>query len=119
MELTKRQDTVVAQITNADIRDDGVTTSAKADMGRYGKVMFTIVTESSGDRNGGKAYGGGRGALEDGEYVVGTFSGRWSREGTKVTVYGIDEVTNGDMSLIVFEIDPIAEEVSVSHYALV
>ena len=36
-----------------------------------------------------------------------------------MTVYGIDEVTNGDMSLIVFEIDPIAEEVSVSHYALV
>ena len=72
----------------------------------------------SSERLGGKAYGSGRGALEDGSYVSGTFSGRWRREGTYVVVHGIDEVTNGDMSLIVFRFDARGNEVTVTHYAL-
>ena len=65
-------------------------------MGRYGMVRFTINLESSGDRTGGKGYGGGRGALEDGSFLSGTFSGRCRREGTEVVVYGIGEFSNGD-----------------------
>ena len=118
MEITRRQDPVVAQITSTEIRDDGSIISAKAEMGRYGMVRFTINLESSGDRLGGKAYGGGRGALEDGSFVSGTFSGMWRREDTEVVVHGIDEVTNGDMSLIVFSFDARGDEVTVTHYAL-
>ena len=118
MELVQRQDPVVAEITSAEMRDDGTTISAKAEMGRYGMVRFTLNLESSGERLGGKAYGSGRGALEDGSYVSGTFSGRWRREGTYVVVHGIDEVTNGDMSLIVFRFDARGNEVTVTHYAL-
>ncbi len=118
MELTMRQDPVVATVTSTEVRDDGSTISAKAEMGRYGMVRFTINLESSGDRLGGKAFGGGRGALEDGSFVSGTFSGRWRREGTQLVVNGIDEVSNGDMSLIVFNLDARGDEVTVTHYAL-
>ena len=50
--------------------------------------------------------------------MSGTFSGRWRREGTQLVVHGIDEVSNGDMSLIVFNLDARGDEVTVTHYAL-
>ena len=53
MELTIRQEPVVAAITSTEVREDGSTISAKAEMGRYGMVRFTINLESSGDRLGG------------------------------------------------------------------
>jgi len=42
-----------------------------SDMGRYGKVRFTLNLESSGDRLEGFAYGGGRGAMADGTFLAG------------------------------------------------
>ena len=117
MELEQRQDTVNATVTSTEVRDDGTTINAQSEMGRYGMVRFTINLESSGDRLGGKAYGGGRGALEDGSFLSGTFSGRWRREGTEVVVYGIDEVSNGDMSLLIFRLDARDNDISVTHYA--
>ena len=118
MELAQRQETVIATVTSTEIREDGTTISAKAEMGRYGMVRFTINLESSGDRTGGKAFGGGRGALEDGSYVSGSFSGRWRRKGTEVNVHGIDEVSNGDISLIHFKLDARGDDVAVTHYAI-
>ena len=117
MKLGQRQDTVIASVTSREVLDDGTTISAQSEMGRYGMVRFTINLESSGDRTGGKAYGGGRGALEDGSFLSGTFSGRWRREGTEVVVYGIDEVSNGDMSMLIFRLDARGNDVSVTHYA--
>jgi len=42
MELKKRQEDAVAQITSTEVSDDGVSISALSDMGRYGKVRFTL-----------------------------------------------------------------------------
>ena len=76
MQMTQRQDPVTAQITSTEVRDESTIISAKADMGRYGRVRFTINLESSADGASGGAYGGGQGALEDGTLVCGTFAGR-------------------------------------------
>ena len=118
MELKERQETTIAQVTSTEVREDGITVSALSDMGRYGKVRFTINIDSDNDQNSGKAHGGGRGTLEDGTYLAGTFAGRWLREGNKITVYGIDQVTNGDVSLITFSYNASGNEISVTHYAL-
>lgn len=75
MELKKRQEDAVAQITSTEVKDDGVTISAMSDMGRYGKVRLTVNLESSGDRSEGIAHGGGRGALADGTFLAGSFTG--------------------------------------------
>ena len=96
MELAQRQETVIASVTSTEVSGDGTTINAQSETGRYGTVRFTINLESSGERLGGKAYGGGRGALEDGTFLSGTYSGRWRRDGPEVAVYGIDEVSNGD-----------------------
>ena len=106
MELKKRQEDAVAQITSTEVSDDGVSISALSDMGRYGKVRFTLNLESSGDRSEGLAH------------VAGSFTGRWAREGTKVVVHGIDHVSNGDLSLLRFEFDAIENELTLANYAL-
>ena len=118
MELKKRQEDAVAQITSTEVSDDGVSISALSDMGRYGKVRFTLNIESSGDRSEGLAHGAGRGAMADGTFLAGSFTGRWAREGTKVVVHGIDHVSNGDLSLLRFEFDAIENELTLANYAL-
>ena len=75
MELKKRQEDAVAQITSTEVSDDGVSISALSDMGRYGKVRFTLNLESSGDRSEGLAHGAGRGAMADGTFLAGSFTG--------------------------------------------
>jgi hypothetical protein len=118
MKFSQRQDPVVAEITSTEIRDEVTIISAKAEMGRYGRVRFTVNLETSGDAASGKAYGGGQGALEDGGFVAGTFTGCWRRTGTQIVVHGIDQVTNGDMSHIVFGLDARGDAVTVTHYSL-
>ena len=118
MNFTRRQNPVVAQITSTEVRDEVTIISAKAEMGRYGMVRFTVILEPNASSNGGKAYGGGQGALEDGSFIVGSFSGGWGKKNTKIVVHGIDEVTNGDISHIIFEIDARGDEVTVTHYSL-
>ena len=118
MQLEKRQDDSVAQISSTEVRDDGIIISAMTDMGSYGKVRFTINIESSGDRSAGVAYGGGRGALSDGTFLGGSFNGRWTREGTLLVVHVIDHVSNGDINFLRFEFDATENEITLVNYAL-
>jgi hypothetical protein len=118
MQLEKRQDDSVAQISSTEVRDDGIIISAMTDMGSYGKVRFTINIESSGDRSAGIAYGAGRGALSDGTFLGGSFNGRWTREGTLLVVHAIDHVSNGDINFLKFEFDATENEITLVNYAV-
>ena len=51
MELKKRQDDTLAEVTSIEVKADGMVISAKADMPSYGKVRFSINVQSSGERN--------------------------------------------------------------------
>ena len=42
MELKKRQDDTLAEVTSIEVKADGMVISAKADMPSYGKVRFSI-----------------------------------------------------------------------------
>ena len=69
MELKKRQDDTLAEVTSIEVKADGMVISAKADMPSYGKVRFSINVQSSGERNSGSCFGSGRstwGACERG-----------------------------------------------------
>lgn len=118
MLLEKRQDDTVASITNIEVRDDGSTIHAEANMPAYGRVRFSINLDSSGDRSGGFAHGAGRGAMNDGTFFAGTFQGRWRREGTKVICRYVVDVDNGDQNLDIVEFDASKDTLTITHYAL-
>ena len=118
MALTKRQDDTLAQITNMEVRDDGVIISAQADMPSYGKVRFSINLESGEDRTSGYCHGAGRGVQADGDFFAGTFSGRWSREGSMVKMHYVVEISNGDKNLDIVDFDATTDQLKIEHYAL-
>ena len=117
MELKKRQDDTLANITVTEVGDEGAVIHAEAEMPSYGKVRFTINLESSGERTSGFCHGSGRGALEDGTFLSGSFAGRWQREGTKVVMRYVVEVSNGDQNLDIVEFDATQNELRIQHFA--
>ncbi len=118
MELIKRQDDTVADVTSTTIDDNGITINAEANMPNYGRVRFTINVESNGERLSGTSYGSGRGAMDDGTFFSGSFSGKWRREGTKAIMHHVVEVSNGDMNLDILEFDATADSITIQHFAL-
>ena len=105
--MLERKDDLHCTISATEVRDDGVTLHCMTNMDDYGEVRFslTLVSAASPDSSGGECYGSGRGAMKDGTFFSGSFSGRWKREGTKVIARYVDLVSNGDMSLYIVHFD--------------
>ena len=118
MELKKRQDDTLAEVTSIEVKADGMVISAKADMPSYGKVRFSINVQSSGERNSGACFGSGRGSTADGNFLAGIFSGRWHREGPTAFMNYIVEVSNGDRNLDMVEFDSTTDQIKIQHFAL-
>ena len=55
--------------------------------------------------------------MTDGTFFSGSFSGRWKREGTKVTARYIDLVSNGDMSLYIVHFDATQDEMTIEQHS--
>ena len=51
-------------------------------------------------------------------FLAGSFTGSWTREGTKVVIHGIDQVSNGDINLLRFDFDATENELTLANYAL-
>ena len=117
--MLERQDDLHCTISATEVRDDGVTFHAVTNMNDYGKVRFSLNLVSSGDRTGGECYGSGRGAMTDGTFFSGSFSGRWRRDGTQVIARYVDLVSNGDMSLYIVHIDATQDEMTIEQHKFV
>ena len=64
----------------------------------YGKVYLNYdFVSSSADKNQGDFSGGARTINNDGIMVAGTLQGIWQRDGKMVTMYTLDQFSNGDM----------------------
>ena len=117
--MLERRDDIKCTISSTDVRDEGTTSHAVGNMDDYGKVRFSLTLVSSGDRTGGECYGSGRGAMKDGTFFSGSFSGRWRREGTVVVARYVDLVSNGDMSLYIVRFDATEDEMVIEHHSFV
>jgi len=117
--MLERQNDIACSISSTDIRDEGTTLHAVGNMDDYGKVRFSLTLVSSGDRAGGECYGSGRGAMKDGTFFSGSFSGRWRREGTTVVARYVDLVSNGDMSLYIARFDATEDDMTIEHHRFV
>jgi hypothetical protein len=64
----------------------------------YGKVYLNYdFVSSSADKNQGDFSGNVRTINNDGVMVAGTLQGIWKRDGKMVTMYTLDQFSNGDM----------------------
>lgn len=86
-------------ITSWISKTDGSSMTAVGIVGEgYGKVYLNYdFVSGSTDKNQGYFSGGIRTINNDGEMVAGTLQGIWTREGKIVTMYTLDQFSNGDM----------------------
>ena len=87
------------KITSWISEANGIALTAEGVVGEgYGKVYLSYnFVSSSADKNQGDFSGGIRTINNDGDMVAGTLQGIWKRDGKIVTIYTLDQFSNGDM----------------------
>ena len=85
----------------------------------YGKV-FASIKLISGDnsKTSGTLNGQARTILNDGTLLSSPLNGSWKRDGALIKFYFIDDVSNGAMNFVMWDVDILGETADVKYYEL-
>ena len=99
---------------------NGIALTAEGDVGEgYGKVYLSYdFVSSSADKNQGDFSGDIRTINNDGVMVAGTLQGIWKRDGKMVTMYTLDQFSNGDMIYAEGDVDLVKGTMSFIAYPI-
>ncbi|MDG1889618.1 MAG: hypothetical protein P8I53_04515 [Flavobacteriaceae bacterium] len=91
----------------------------KGDISGYGKV-FASIKLSSGDtsKTSGTLDGQARTILNNGTLLSSPLKGSWKREGSLIKFYFTDDVSNGAMNFVIWDVDILGETANVKYYEL-
>lgn len=90
---------VTGELMNLNLTDEGGVITISSNAGRYGKVFLTYnVTVSPSDPSRGYFSGKGIGFNDEGERNVGNRQGVFTREGTVIKFYSLDNVSDGNIN---------------------
>ena len=92
----------------------------KGDVTGYGRVLFASIKLSSGDssKTSGTLSGQARTILGDGTLLSSPLNGSWKRSGVTIKFYFIDDVSNGAMNFVIWDVDILGEVAFVKYYEL-
>ena len=91
----------------------------KGDITGYGKVFASMKLESSdSSKTSGILSGQARTILNDGTLLSSPLNGSWKRSGVTIKFYFIDDVSNGAMNFVVWDVDILGEVAFVKYYEL-
>ncbi len=107
-------------ITSWTSHINGIALTAEGDVGEgYGKVYLSYdFVSSSADKNQGDFSGDIRTINNDGVMVAGTLQGIWKRDGKMVTMYTLDQFSNGDMIYAKGDVDLVKGTMSFTAYPI-
>ena len=99
---------------------NGIALTAEGDVGEgYGKVYLSYeFVSSSADKNQGDFSGDIRTINNDGVMIAGTLQGIWKRDGKMVTMYTLDQFSNGDMIYAKGNVDLVKGTMSFTAYPI-
>ena len=108
------------KITSWESAVGGSSMTAEGIVGEgYGKVYLSYDFRSgSANKNQGDFTGGIRTINNDGVMVAGTLQGIWKRDGKIVTMYTLDQFSNGDMIYAKGLVDLVAGTMSFTAYPI-
>jgi len=85
----------------------------------FGKVYLNYsFVSSSSDKNQGNFSGDARTINNDGVMTAGTLQGIWKRDGKMVTMYTLDQFSNGDMIYAKGDVDLVKGTMSFTAYPI-
>ena len=107
-------------ITSWTSHINGIALTAEGDVGEgYGKVYLSYdFVSSSADKNQGDFSGDIRTIINEGVMVAGTLQGIWKRDGKMVTMYTLDQFSNGDMIYATGTVDLVEGTMSFKAYPI-
>lgn len=123
LDLSNPDGTGAFTITAIGQKNDTMTVFMEGKVEGYGFVTLTHEYKhasrgDSGERSGGTVIGTAEAILEEGNTVSTPHMGTFSRDGSKMKVFFVDYVTNGDQNFVRFEVDLIEKQSSVSFWSL-
>ncbi|MEE2965106.1 MAG: hypothetical protein VX427_13325 [Acidobacteriota bacterium] len=102
LKLESESYSVEGTITSVTSTATGTTANVTGKAGHYGKVYLTYnFVVNPKHETQGSVTGIGRAITDDGESNEGTRNGVWTRDGHIMTVYSLDDVSDGQINLCV------------------
>ena len=118
-DLTNPQGGGILQIESVIPGDGYSKMNFKGDITGYGKV-FASIKLNSGDssKTSGSLNGQARTILNNGTLLSSPLNGSWKREGSIIKFYFTDDVSNGAMNFVIWDVDILSETANVKYYEL-
>tara|TARA_B100001996_G_scaffold74152_1_gene54748 strand:+ start:1141 stop:1524 length:384 start_codon:yes stop_codon:yes gene_type:complete len=106
LELKDDAFSLEGKLTSVILTDDGGTITAKGDATLYGSVHITYNLSVNPKVPGqGIMTGIGNGIDDDGELAIGSLNGVWERKGHEITMYCMDDISDGNLNVAVVRLN--------------
>jgi hypothetical protein len=97
--LKARQDRTILNVTSVEVGTEESVLHMQSNMSEYGKVLSTVRFRYNADRLSGTFTGEGRGIVDENTMVSGTGVGIWRREGSKIHMEELVNISDGSQNL--------------------
>ena len=106
-------------ISSMTIRADITKIASEGTVGKYGRVFVTHTLKASDESRVSYQFEAfGRTIMEDGSLVSGSARGTGRRNHDHLTLFSLDNLSNGEQNFSVLEMDVQAKSASIKVYSL-
>ena len=116
--LEARQPTSVLEMTSITIGDDFTVINAETQTAVYGRVYMTFTLAYNAEGNGGTYAFQGRAYVDEETAVSGTGVGVWNRDGLKLSMQQLINVSDGTINFDKVTLDPLNRTGTLDVYAV-
>ena len=107
------------KMLNVELTETAGVVTVQGIAGRYGRVFLTYnMTMNPNSDSQGAFTGRGMGINDEGVRQAGSRQGVWKREGTVITYYSLDDVSDGNQNLCKSVLDISSGEFEMTFYPL-
>ncbi len=104
-----------AKISNVCLRDDGGTINITGHQAEYGLIYLTYnLKENPRHETQGTFSGRAVGLTDDGNKNDAILNGVWSRTGRTLTLYSLDDVSDGNLYFALIKVNLVEESAEIS-----
>ena len=107
------------KMLNVELTETAGVVTVQGIAGRYGRVFLTYnMTMNPNSDSQGAFTGRGMGINDEGARQAGSRQGVWKREGTVITYYSLDDVSDGNQNLCKSVLDISTGDFEMTFYPL-
>jgi hypothetical protein len=110
---------VQGELMNLELSDGGGVITVAAIAGKYGRVFLTYnMSTNPNSKTQGSFTGRGMGIDDTGNREFAVRAGVWTRSGTKLTLYSLDDLTDGTQNLCKSELNLTTGDFQMTFYPM-